>query len=118
MEPLQRLPKQTLKSPTGERLVLCNDDHGYPETADSNSNPVARGRWLNIANTDAITFLKEDYCTYYGDWRWPAVVLEPEECTLRVGGMSVVELQTKLEEYWGRGGVHMLRCNRYSCIVR
>ena len=28
MEPLQRFPQQSLKIPTRERLLLCNDDAG------------------------------------------------------------------------------------------
>ena len=109
MEPLQRQPKQPFKSLTGERLILAINDYGYPKTAESNSNSLARGRWLNIANTDAKTFFQEDYRPFYlyGGWTWPAVVLAPEEYTLRVGGMSVVELRTKLEEYWGRCGMDM-----------
>ena len=109
MEPLQREPTQPLKSPTGERLILGNNHSGYPAKADSNSNSLARGRWLNIANTDAKTLFQKDYLPFYfyGGWTWPAVVLAPEEYTLRVGGMSVVELRTKLEEYWGRCGMDM-----------
>lgn len=109
MEPLQRQPKQSFKSPTGERLILAINDYGYPKTADSNSNSLARGRWLKIANTDETTFFQEDYYPshLYGGWTFPAVVLAPEEYTLRVGGMSVVELRTKLEEYWGRCGMKM-----------
>ena len=111
MEPLQRQPKQLFKSPTGERLILAINDYGYPETADSNSNSnsLARGRWLNIANTDAKTLFRKDYYPFYSheNWTWPAVVLAPEEYALRVGGMSVVELRTKLEEYWGPCGMDM-----------
>ena len=51
MKPLQCLPKQPLKSPTGARLVLYNDDTGYPHRADPSA--PARGRWLdNIAATE------------------------------------------------------------------
>ena len=107
-EPLQCLPKQTLKSPTGARLVLYNTDAGYPDRADPSS--PGRGRWFdNIAGTDAMSFLQPatEYTTtgQYGTWQWPAVVLMSEEYSLRVGWMSVTELRSKLEEYWGRGGV-------------
>ena len=107
MKPLQCLPKQPLKSPTGARLVLYSDDTGYSDRADPSS--PARGRWLdNIAATER-TFLRiADGCTPTDDdltWKWPAVVLTPEEYSMRVGGMSVVELQRQLEEFWGRGGV-------------
>ena len=109
MEPLQHLPKQPLKSPTGARLVLCRSDAGYPDRADSSS--PARGRWFdNIADTDAKTFLqagsnRTHHLERYPQWEWPAVVLMPEEYNLRVSGMSVTELRSQLEEYWGRGGV-------------
>ena len=33
------------------------------------------------------------------------MVLTPEEYKLRVGGMSVTELRSQLEKYWGRGGI-------------
>ena len=109
MEPLQRLPKQPLKSPTGARLVLCKSDAGYPDRADSSS--PARGKWFdNIVGTDAKLFLQvgsdhTDYRKRHPEWECPAVVLMPEEYNLRVGGMSVKELRSQLEEYWGRGGV-------------
>ena len=113
IEPLESLPKQPLKSPTGARLVLCGTDAGYPDRADSSS--PARGRWFdNIAGTDAKVFLQaaghnpdhpKDWWKEFKAWKWPAVVLMPEEYNLRVGGMSVAELRSKLEEYWGRGGV-------------
>ena len=106
-EPLQHLPKQLLKSPTGARLVLYNNDAGYPDRADPSS--PGQGRWFdNIAGTDTTTFLQPatEFPPYHaGIWRWPAVVLMPEEYNLRVGWMSVTELRSKLEEYWGRGGV-------------
>ena len=107
-EPLKSLPKQPLKSPTGARLVLHNSDAGYPDSADPSS--PARGRWIdNIAGSDAMTFLRSGtVCTDIfpnGLWQWPAVVLMPEEYNLRVGWMSLTELRSKLEEYWGRGGV-------------
>ena len=33
------------------------------------------------------------------------MVLTPEEYKLRVGGMSVTELRSQLEKYWGQGGI-------------
>ena len=106
---LQRLPQQPLISPTGARLVLCNNDTGYPGHTDP-----GRGRWFeNITNTETKTFLQlgNDYSDYLDNpgrvrlWKWPAVVLTPEEYKLRVGGMSVTELRRQLEKYWGRGGI-------------
>ena len=108
-EPLQRLPQQPLIGPKGERLVLCNNDTGYPDHTDPGS--PGRGRWFdNIANTDTKTFLQAgnnfvDYPNEFLCWVWPAVVLTPEEYKLRVGGMSVTELRRQLEKYWGRGGI-------------
>ena len=46
-----------------------------------------------------------DFLAYGGRWRWPAVVLTPEEYKLRVGGMSVTKLRQQLENYWGQGGI-------------
>ena len=106
MKPLQRLPQQPLKSPKGERLVLSSRDDGYP----INSSP-GRGVWFgDIASTDTKTFLQvgnlpSELSHLLPDWNWPAVVLTPEECRLHVGGMSVAELRSQLEKYWGRGGV-------------
>ena len=107
MKPLQCLPKQLLKSPTGARLVLYNDDTGYPDRADPSA--PARGRWLdNIAVTER-AFLRtaQDYTHTLNSitWKWPAAVLTPEEYSMRVGGMSVAELRRQLEEFWGPGGV-------------
>ena len=118
--PVQRLPQQPLQSPTGARLVLCNRDAGYPNSAHPSS--PGRGTWSDsIANTRTTAFLQAsnthyhlradcDACGKYGDhiyptWRWPAVVLTPDEYTLRVGTMDVAELREELEEYWGWGGV-------------
>ena len=104
--PLQRLPQQALKSPTGARLILCNDNAGYPDSADPSSS--GRGRWVdNIASTDTETFLRvsNNKVKSRHKQRWAAVVLMPEECQLRVGGMSVTELRWQLEKYWGWGGV-------------
>lgn len=108
-QPLQRLPQQALKSPTGARLILCNDNAGYPDSADPSSS--GRGRWVdNIANTDTETFLrvsnnKVNWPQSHHNQRWAAVVLMPEECQLRVGGMSVTELRWQLKKYWDWGGV-------------
>ena len=105
-EPLQRLPQQPLISPTGARLVLCNNNVGYPNHMDPSS--PGRGRWFdNIASTDTKTFLQSsnDFGDGLDSWVWPAVVLTPEEYKLRVGGMSVTELRRQLEKYWGRGGI-------------
>ena len=56
-EPLQRLPQQPLISPTGARLVLFNNNAGYPDHTDPSS--PGRGRWVdNIASTDTKTFLQ------------------------------------------------------------
>ena len=110
IEPLQRLPQQPLISPTGARLVLCSCDAGYPQGSDPSS--PRRGKWLDIANTDAKAFLhgedgtKEGRRSFFSfQGKWSAVVLMPEECKLRVGGMSVTELQSQLGKYWGRGDV-------------
>ena len=105
-EPLQRLPQQPLISPTGARLVLCNNDTGYPGHTDP-----GRGRWVdNIESEDTKTFLRLGnvpipYDFRKWEWTWPAVVLTPEEYKLRVGGMPVTELRRQLEKYWGRGGI-------------
>ena len=101
MEPLQRLPQQPLISPTGARLVLDNTNTGYLDCTDSSS--PGRGRWFDIASTDTKTFLQagNNSDDAYVAWLWPAVVLTPEEYKLRVGGMSVTELRSQLEKYWG-----------------
>ena len=102
---LQRLPQQPLISPIGARLLLDNTNAGYPDHTDPSS--PGRGRWFdNIASIDTKTFLRAGNL---GDpwlpWVWPAVVLTPEEYKLCVGGMSVTELRSQLEKYWGRGGI-------------
>ena len=108
-EPLQRLPQQPLIGPKGARLVLCNKNAGYPDHTDPSS--PGRGRWVDdIASTDTTTFLQSCYDYIHNPWEimfWPlpAVVLTPEEYKLRVGGMSVTELRTQLEKYWGQGGI-------------
>ena len=105
MELIARLPHQPLKSATGARLVLSTGDAGYPE--DAHPSSPGRGRWFdNIANADTKTFLRA--CSGYPkpkQWKWPAVVLTSEECSLRVGGMSIAGLRRRLERYWGQGGV-------------
>ena len=106
MKPLQCLPKQPLKSPTGARSVLYNDETGYPYRADPSS--PARGMWLdNIAATERIFFRITDHGTRFWNvaWKWPAVVLTPEEYSMCVGRMSVAELRRQLEEFWGQSGV-------------
>ena len=104
-EPLQRLPQQPLISPTGARLVLDNNNAGYPDHTDPGS--PGRGRWVdNIASTDTKTFLRTgNFDKVRLPWVWPAVVLTPEEYKLRVGKMSVTELRRQLEKYWGQGGI-------------
>ena len=106
-EPLQRLPQQPLTSPTGARLVLCNDNVGYPDRTDPSSSGM--GEWFdNIESGDTKTFLRLGNVPYperRWEWTWPAVILTPEEYKLRVGGMSVTELRRQLEKYWGRGGI-------------
>lgn len=61
MEPLQCLPQQPLQSPTGERLVLCTDDAGYPKSAHPSSPGM--GRWFTMASTDTQTFLQSAVIT-------------------------------------------------------
>ena len=110
MEPRERLPQQPLISTRGARLVLCNNNTGYPDNTDPSSS--GRGRWFdNIASTDTKTFLQssngiaDDPDDHLQSWVWPAVVLTPEEYKLRVGGMSFTELRNHLEKYWGWGGI-------------
>ena len=105
-EPLQCLPQRPLKGPRGERLVLR-----------SSSTDSFDGKQLyynNIASQDAMSFLQDingqmvdllDYSDYDTKWKWPAVILMPEEYKLRVGGMSVTGLRQQLKNYWGRGGI-------------
>ena len=106
-EPLQRLPQQPLISPTGARLVLCNDNVGYPDRTDPSSSGM--GEWFdNIESRDTKAFLRLGNVPYperRWEWTWPAVILTPEEYRLRVGGMSVTELRRQLEKYWGQGGI-------------
>ena len=115
MEPLQRLSQPLLKSPTGARLVLCNNDVGYPDRGAPRGarwfcSHKQRGRFLdNIESTDAKTFFQSCYRQYdarfASAWEWPSVVLMPTEYKLRVGDMSVSELRSKLEKYWGQGSI-------------
>ena len=108
-----RLSQSPLTSPTGARLVLCNDDSGYPDSSSgADSSSPLRGRWFNnIANIDTATFLrvrnsKDDRGgDWIMHWKWPAVVLTSEECNLHVGGMSITGLRGQLEKYWGRCGI-------------
>ena len=102
---LQCLPQQPLICPTGARLVLDNSNAGYQDHTDPGC--AGQGRWFdNIASTDSTTFLQAGNCeSPWLPWVWPAVVLTPEEYKLRVGGMSVTELRSQLEKYWGRGGI-------------
>ena len=103
LHPLQCLPQQPLTRPDGERLVLHSLSTCQPVTAS--------GRlvsWVNnIASKNAHEFLQaiNPLNRFIERWRWPAVVLIPEEYNLRVGGMSVTELRQQLENYWGRGGI-------------
>ena len=75
-------------------------------------------QWFNnIASQDAMGFLRDidgqrkDFLDYGYDegwkskWKWPAVVLMPEEYKLRVSGMSVTKLRQQLENYWGQGDI-------------
>ena len=107
MEPLQRLPQQALISPTGARLVLCNDDAGYPDSTCPSS--PGRGRWLASIDTKAFlqfgNYHHSDLPEQFPTWRWPAVVLMPKEYEVRVGGMSISELRSQLEKFWGQGGI-------------
>ena len=101
MEPLQLLPQQSLKSRKGARLVLNSDNTGYPES-NSPTSP-GRGSWIdNIASTNTKDFLR---AVTTREWSCPAVVLMPQEYKLRVGKMSVTELRSQLEKFWGRGGI-------------
>ena len=106
LRPLDRLPQQRLKGPSGERLVLGNGNTQYPIP----TRPP--GRFINIAKINAAELLldndpefmdKYSFNTKSGflgldqSWKWSAVVLMPEEYKLRVGGMSVTELRQQLE---------------------
>ena len=106
-KPLKRLPQPPLKGPRGERLVLRSSSHCF-------CNKRQQYSFYNkdIASQDAMGFLRDingqmvdfpNYSEYR--WKWPAVVLMPEEYKLRVGGMSVTGLRQQLENYWGQGGI-------------
>ena len=108
-EPLQCLPQQPLKGPRGERLVLRSSSHRF-----RNKKQQYSFYNKNIASQDAMRFLRDingqmrdffDYSEHDMQWKWPAVVLMPEEYKLRVGGMSVTGLQQELKNYWGQGGI-------------
>ena len=105
-EPLQCLPQRPLKGPRGERLVLRSSSTDFFDGKQMYYN--------NIASQDAMSFLRDmngqmvdllDYSNYDTKWKWPAVVLMPEEYKLRVGGMSVSGLRRQLKNYWGQGGI-------------
>ena len=104
---------QLVNSESGARLVL-------------GSGPdLSKKLWFdNIASRNTAEFLRDvnKKNTFVGgvedvedmdmedidkEREWPAVVLTPEECKLRVGGMSLTELRQKLVDYWGQsdGGV-------------
>ena len=90
--------------------MLCNDDAGYPDSTCPSS--PGRGRWLdNIASIDTKAFLQvsnyhhSDLLEQYPTWRWPSVVLMPEEYEVRVGEMSISGLRSQLEKFWGQGGI-------------
>ena len=69
IEPLQHLPQQLLISPTGARLVLCNQDAGYPGSG-------SPGRGVDTKNSSDIARLE---ARGHG-------LLVPEEYKLHVGG--------------------------------
>ena len=95
--PLDCLPQQPLTGPSGDRFVLRSDhtQHPFPTL------PAYPGNWfINIAKKNAAEFLRDNCTDYFfyenpgflgfdESWKWPAVVLMPEEYKLRVGGMSV-----------------------------
>ena len=90
---------QLVNSESGARLVL------YGHTSGSSYN-LSKQLWFdNIASRNTAEFLRDinKENTFYwdveGEREWPAVVLTPEECKLRVGGMSLTELQRKLADY-------------------
>ena len=105
--PLQHLPQQPLERSDKGRLVLSSHISQSPYSL----SPSSPGhRWFyDIASKNATEFLKTiqdiDFFDFDGTWKWPAVVLMPEEYKLRVGGMSVTELRQQLENYWGQGGI-------------
>ena len=88
-KPLKRLPQPPLKGPRGERLVLRSSSHCF-----CNKRQQYSFYNKNIASQDAMGFLRDingqmvdfpNYSEYR--WKWPAVVLMPEEYKLRVGGI-------------------------------
>ena len=95
---------QLVNSESGARLVL----YGHTNER-SNNFTLSEHLWFdNIASRNTAEFLKDVNCKDIGfaigavKRQWPAVVLTPEECKLRVGGMSLTELQRKLADYWGQ----------------
>ena len=96
---------QLVNSESGARLVL------YSHTNErSNNFTLSEHLWFdNIASRNTAEFLEDVNCKDIGfaiggvKRQWPAVVLTPEECKLRVGGMSLTELRRTLADYWGQG---------------
>ena len=113
VRPLDCLPQQPLKGPSGERLVLRNGftQYTYPTTEDR-GDYLTTSLYINIAKKNAAEFLRDNsidsyyeslgFLGYDGSWEWSAVVLMPEEYKLCVGGMSVTELRQQLDNYWGQ----------------
>ena len=96
---------QLVNSESGARLVL----YGHTNER-SNNFTLSEHLWFdNIASRNTAEFLEDVNCKDIGfaiggvKRQWPAVVLTPEECKLRVGGMSLTELRRKLADYWGKG---------------
>ena len=118
-----------VNSEPGARLVLCGHAHDddflrwrlvierrlFKNTTDSAFGPncsLSKHLWFdNIASRYTAEFLEDVNDKDPGVWvlerEWPAVVLNSEECKLRVGGMTLTELRQKLVDYWGQsdGGV-------------
>ena len=83
--------------------------HTNGPTNGSNNFTVNEHLWFEkIARRNTAEFLQDinkkgtDFSTGSAEREWPAVVLTPEECKLRVGGMSLTELRQKLADYWGQ----------------
>ena len=94
---------QLVNSESGARLVLYSH---YPIKRSDNFN-LSKHLWFDkIASRNTVEFFQDIYRKdiMVGVIRgWPAVVLTPKECKLRVGGMSPTELRRKLADYWGQG---------------
>ena len=108
-EPLARQP---LLRPCGARLLLRGHNSKYPYFPPPifpRDGPFGYSWFNNIASKNAAEFLEAvrgyGFFEYGGIWQWPAVVLLPEECKLRVGRMSVIGLRQQLENYWGQGSI-------------